>query len=322
MTDRSTAAGRLERILYLLPAASREDGEELGILAEMLGVTPDVVLADLREVADRTYYHPAGHVDDLQISVEEKRVKIWCGTQFDRPQRLTTREALALALGLRALAAESAEPRRGNLLALAHRLDEGLSAAPAEDLWPSFAIDESDRDGAGLRAVLLSAVESRRRCHIRYLTPGRDEPSERVLAPYVVASAGGHSYVVGHCGLREDVRVFRLDRIVEITAIDASFEVPAGFDPTEYLESGRVYRAEEEMTARVRYAKRIAAWVRERGPVEERPDGDVVVTLRVSDPGWLVRHVLGHGPEAEVLEPPELRRLVKETLEATIRDGS
>ncbi|MFQ5745863.1 MAG: helix-turn-helix transcriptional regulator [Gemmatimonadota bacterium] len=320
MGERGSAAGRLERILYLLPAASRPGGAEIPELAGRLDVDPDVVLADLREVADRTFYHPAGEGDEFQISLEGNQVNIWSGRKFERPSRLSTREALALALGLRALAAESTAPRRERLLELARRLDGDLAAAPSEDLWASFAIDESDRDGSGLRSVLLSAVQARRRCRMRYLTPGRDELSERVIAPYVVASAGGRSYVIGHCGLREEVRVFRLDRIVDVEPVDASFEVPEGFDPARYLAEGRVYRAEEEMTARVRYAKRIAPWVRERGPVEVLASGDVVVTFRVSDPGWLVRHVLSHGPDAEVLEPPGLRSLVAETLRAAIRD--
>ncbi len=37
--------------------------------------------------------------------------------------------------------------------------------------------------------------------------------------------------------------------------------------------------------------------------------------LLVADPGWLVRHVLYHGRDAEVVEPPEMRDLMRQRIE-------
>jgi predicted DNA-binding transcriptional regulator YafY len=39
----------------------------------------------------------------------------------------------------------------------------------------------------------------------------------------------------------------------------------------------------------------------------------VAVEYPAADPAWVVRHVLGYGPDAEVLEPEPLRETVKET---------
>ena len=64
--------------------------------------------------------------------------------------------------------------------------------------------------------------------------------------------------------------------------VDGTFEVPADFHPANYITEGRVYRADEEIEAVVRYSPRIARWIRERGPVEELEDGSVAVRLRVA----------------------------------------
>lgn len=65
----------------------------------------------------------------------------------------------------------------------------------------------------------------------------------------------------------------------------------------------------------VRYGPRIARWFIERGQGAAADDGSVVVRHAVADPGWLVRHVLQYGPDAEVLEPSDMRRLVKQAAE-------
>ncbi|MGH7477687.1 MAG: hypothetical protein ACRELD_15580, partial [Longimicrobiales bacterium] len=97
--QRATADDRLARILYLLAAAAGEQGAALRELAEALDITPTELLDDLREVSERAYYRSAGDADDLQITVERDRVRIWTGGELRRPPRLSAREALALGLG-------------------------------------------------------------------------------------------------------------------------------------------------------------------------------------------------------------------------------
>ena len=118
------------------------------------------------------------------------------------------------------------------------------------------------------------------------------------------------------------MRVFRLDRVLEAEPTAETFEIPAGFDPADYVEEGAVFRAGEEVEAVVRYSRRIARWIAEREEAEEGPDGSVIVRHRVADPRWIVRHVLSYGPEAEILEPTEMRGLARETLAAELSAGA
>ncbi|MGH7570336.1 MAG: helix-turn-helix transcriptional regulator [Gemmatimonadota bacterium] len=310
------ASDQLERILYLLPRAAQPEGVPLAELAAEVGVTEKQILRDIEEVTSRAYYHPAGWVTDLEILVERGRVKVWTTGEFKHPVRLSPREALALALGLRMLAEGAGTARREELLALAARLDAGLAAAPAEPMAARFALDGGDPHGNGMLATVRDAAVERCRCRIRYLKPGEAEPETRLVAPYELVFSAGRWYILGHSEEASAVRAFRLDRVLEADSTDQRFEVPEDFEPEDHLERGAVFRAGEEIEAVVRYSPLIARWIAERGEVEERRDGSVIVCHRVADPRWIVRHVLAYGAEAELLEPEGLRDLVRETVEA------
>lgn len=315
MTHRDTADRQLERILYLLPSAAREGGADLAELARRLGVSPDRVLRDLREVWSRVYYHPSGGADDIRIVVEADRVAVHAGDKFRRPPALGLREALALHLGLQMVAAERTGRERERILALARRLGRRLATAPPDGFLSGYRLADG-AEGDEIRALLFQAARERRRVRLRYLKPDAGEPEDRALEPWVVAHATGRWYALGRSGAPGEVRAFRLDRIVEVEALEGTFTVPADFDPADYLEEGRVYRAEEETEVTVRYSPRIARWMAERGWGELAEDGSLTRTHRVADPGWAVRHVLRYGPEAEVLEPAPFRELVREVAQA------
>jgi proteasome accessory factor C len=306
------ATDRLDRILYALPRALREGGVRLADLAAELSVDESRVVDDIAVVTERAYTHPAGWVNDLEMYVDGGRVEAWTSGEFDRPVRLSPREALALALGLRLLSAGMDAVRRGTVRELAGRLDAALTAFPAEPLTVGIALDSGDPHGNGALALLRDAIAEGRRCRIRYLKPGGPEPEARTVAPYALALASGRWYVVGHSAEPDAIRVFRLDRALEIEATGEPYSIPDDFDPRDYIEDGIVFRPGEEREAIVRYSARIARWIAEREQVEEQTDGSVVVRRTVADPAWIVRHVLSYGPDAELVEPEDLRDVVRE----------
>jgi len=318
MNERGTAGQQLERILYLLPLASRDGGVPLTEAAERLGVSVETVQRDLEAVTSRAFYHPAGGTDDLQILLEANYLKIYSYKKFDRPPKLSGREMLSLAIGLRAAAAEAATGRASEIRDLAHRIEVELAVTSADEEADRFALEEGDGEGAAVRALLKEAARSRIRCRIRYLDDS--EPREREVDPYAVVYGSGKWYVIGHCHLRHDIRAFRVDRVLEAEAMDVGFDAPAEFDPAAYVAGGRVFRSDAEEDVVVRYSARVAPWVREHGPVEELEEGCVAVRFTTADPGWVVRHALQYGPEAEVVGPFDVREMVVAAAAAFLDD--
>jgi predicted DNA-binding transcriptional regulator YafY len=308
-----TSEARLERLLYILPAAAGADGVALDELAERLGVTRKEILRDLEEATARAYYHPAGSTEDFEIRLEGERVSVWSPAEFQRPVRLSGQETLALGLGLRTLAAEAEEPRRSEILALAARLERDLASpalethtvAPVRDEVSAFGIELGADE---FRGAVAEAAQMRVRCRILYLKPGEDTPRERTLEPYALVYGRGAWYVLGHDSLRSAIRVFRMDRILEAHLTEERFEVPEGFDPAHHIGGGdRAFTFDEHETAKVKYSARVARWVAEGAHREATADGGVILDHRVADPRWIVRHVLQYGGDAELTEPAGLR---------------
>lgn len=308
-----TAAAQLDRILHIIPMAAREGGAGYEELARSLDIDRDQLLDDLEAVTAREFYHPAGTAADIQVGLEPERVRVWTAGTLRRPVRLDRWEAAALHLGLRILAEERDDPE---LVGAMRRVQDGIAWAGNGDAAEAIVAGElAARDA--LRATLVDAAGRRLQVELDYLKPDAAEPESRSVDPFVVVFAEGHSYLIGHDHDRAEIRVFRLDRVLEARVTKQSFTAPSGFDPADFLDSGKVYRADAEVEVTVRYSSRVARWVIERGGSEIREDGSVILTHTVADPGWIVRHVLRYGPDAEVLEPSEARGWVREVLQGT-----
>jgi len=320
MLDGTTADARFERLLHVLPAASRPDGATFDELAAALGTTPARILEDLDEVTARAYYHPGGWPDDVQILVETDRVRVTHAGGMTRPVQLSRLETLCLALALRGSVAGSHLGESAARESMLRRAESHLASGSwTEEEAPSVAAPHRAPDPEGIRETLLAATRDRRPCAIHYVKAGAEDGSVRMIHPYVMAYGEGAWYTVAHCCKEDDLRTFRLDRVLAADHTDGTFVVPEDFDADEYVKGSSIYRATHEQEVRVRYSPRIARWVRERavwGPVsiEEEADGSVVVLHRVSDPHWAVGHALQYGAEAEILEPEELRALVREVV--------
>ena len=332
---------RLDRILHILPLAARDGGVKLTDLARALDCEPADIMRDLQEVTAREFYHPPGSTDQLQIYIEGDHVEVWTPAEFRQPVRLNAREALALGIGLRMLAAEAQADNRNRILELAARLErqlvpaeddatdrmpvrepvpgyglpDALSAAPAAEgpagdqpAW-SMSVEPGDD---GFRSDLADAATQQRRCRILYLKPGAREPVWRDIAPYMLVHASGTWYVLAHDASRDDVRVFRMDRMLRVELTDESFDPPADLDARAFVGDGPgVYRPSAEADiVTVRYRPRIARWIEERTSCARARDGSVIVRHHVTDPQWIIRHVLQYGADAEVLEPTTVRERV------------
>lgn len=311
----ASAQGQLGRILHLLPLAARPGGAGYDELAGALGVSRDQVVRDLEEVTAREYYHPAGSANDISVALDPDRVTVWTGGQFQRPVRLSLPEAAALHLGLRILAAEREDPA---LLDVMRAVEEQLAWAVPDDIDDQVVVAADPAAGDRLRALMVQAARTSRTCRLSYLKPDAARPEPRTLDPYAVVYAEGNWYVIGRCHDHGETRIFRIDRIVEARMLDDTFQAPASFDLADYVSDGRVYRADQELEVPVRYGPAVARWLTERGEGEAREDGSVIVRHAVADPGWLVRHVLQYGPDAEVLGPDEVREMVRAGAEGVV----
>ena len=98
------------------------------------------------------------------------------------------------------------------------------AVASSESARVSVSIAD-DAAGAAL-ATVSEALRSGRRVHLSYLVPSRDETTERDVDPMRLVSIESRWYLEGWCHRAEAVRLFRVDRIVAATVLDAAGAKP------------------------------------------------------------------------------------------------
>jgi predicted DNA-binding transcriptional regulator YafY len=168
----------------------------------------------------------------------------------------------------------------------------------------------SDKAAEGIVAVLTDAIRGRRLVELEYLKEEEGTPTTHVVEPYTIERRLPHWYVHTWDRTRDDERSFRLDRMRSATLREEQFEAREGFEP-DVLEGALV--------ARVLYSPAVARWEVERGA---RPlaDGSAINEQKIGSAEWLVGEILRYRGEAELLEPPDLRRRIAKRAQALGRE--
>ncbi|MGH7550830.1 MAG: helix-turn-helix transcriptional regulator [Gemmatimonadota bacterium] len=174
--------------------------------------------------------------------------------------------------------------------------------------------------------VLNDALQARKRIRFWYHGIYRSEPTDRVVSPYGLLFQGGNWYLVGHDALRDDLRVFRVDRMDEPepnrkAPETPDYDVPDDFDLGAYRnrEAWELGEGEEPaLVARVRFEFPTSLWAARNAygePAREAADGSSVRVFRVHQVNPFLRWVLSLSGEAEILGPETLRRAYDELVQ-------
>jgi predicted DNA-binding transcriptional regulator YafY len=143
----------------------------------------------------------------------------------------------------------------------------------------------------------------------------------RQVDPYSLIFRRHAWYLIGFCHLRNEIRIFRLNRIKKITLLDKSFERKPDFSlSTLFKDSWEIYQG-EPVVVKIRF-KGIGAKVVESGQhhpsekISKLKDGSLIYEVKVNGIEEIARWILGFGENAEVIEPKELRERVKQTAQS------
>jgi proteasome accessory factor C len=288
----------------MVPWLINRPGARIEDVALEFAVTPEQVETDLALLF--LCGTPGGYPGDLiEAEWEGGRVFLGNADTIRRPLRLGVDEALALIVGLRALAAVPGIGARDAVVRALAKLESATGAASTGSSRIQVVIDE----GTGNQSVAMAqqALARRRRVHLRYLVPSRDESTERDVDPMRVINFDAHWYLEGWCHRAEDVRLFRMDRVESLTILDEDGTPPAAAQPRD-LDSGVFTPRAQDQLVRLALGPG-AAWVSDYYPtesIERTQDGGAVIALRTADTAWLRRLMWRLGSQATVLEPAEL----------------
>ncbi|MCD2443268.1 WYL domain-containing protein [Agromyces sp. SYSU K20354] len=227
----------------------------------------------------------------------------------------------------------TASEARALFLLLGPRAGESTSAASAlrkvmRALPPTFRADaEAAADAVVVEAggwgapastpaavhAFQHAVVERRLVGFTYAAWGR-QPADRVVRPLGLVDKAGRWYLVADTD--RGLRSYRVDRMTDVETRDDRFEPPAGFD----LDAAWASLSAEIEQTRVRTTATVLVdpavedefrgWVGQAEVLGAAVDGRVIVRVAGQTELVLARRLAAWGAQAEVVEPPAVRRLL------------
>ena len=310
MTTTSTTATRL---ITLIMSLQRQPNQKAADLAAKLGVSV------------RTLHRYFGMLDEMGIPIYAERGP-YGGFSLVRGYKLpplvfTPEEATAIFLGT-SLVSEMwgqlyQESAQGALAKLENVLPDEQRAEIAWARRSLIATGMHRADPSALAPFLEKlrrATREKRQVDMLYQSTSQTEATQRQVDPYALVHRAGWWYLVGYCHLRDAPRTFRVDRIQTLELLSQTFQMPDDFDIHAYLESEfadqPVVHAKLRFTAQGAHIAKsnISGWE----SLGENPDGSVDVVLSAPDLPWLASMALSFASLVTVLEPPELRDMVRE----------
>ena len=214
---------------------------------------------------------------------------------------ITAPEMQAILAGLRSLDSVSGTRRYAQLM---EKLSAGTGGLVPGDAH--MLIDLSSWYKTSLPPKIeriQGAIEQHRVIRFTYFSPKGE--SVRIVEPYYLVFHWSTWYVWGWCRMREAFRLFKLNRMTELTTGDLFEPRPA---PLPDLEPERVFPIKYRVTGlfdpscRWRLVEEYGA---DRFTAE--PDGRLRFTGGFPDADSVISWVLTFGDKAELLEPEELR---------------
>ncbi len=254
-------------------------------------------LASRLEVNQRSVRRYITMLQDLGVPVESERgrhggYRLRPGYKLP-PLMFTNSEALAVTLGLlnvERLGLGAHEPAIEGALAKVTRVLPESVRDQVNTVQNVTVMDNASGNSpasADTVIALSQAVQQSRQVWIHYASPL--EETTRVINPYGLVLRDSHWYAVGWCHLREDLRIFRLDRIRRHRVLSATFARPADFDARETVIRSLERRFDQPEVEIVLHTSLNSAreWVSVITGTLRESDAGVVFTCNTRSVAWL-----------------------------------
>ena len=229
-------------------------------------------------------------------------ISIMDGYKMDRTI-LSSKDMQMIMAGLRSLDSVSGSHYYGQLM---EKLKAGSSDFVSGN--ESILIDLSswNRETLSPKIELIQdAIELEKTIRFQYYAPSGD--TEREIEPYFLIFKWSSWYVYGYCLLRNDFRLFKLNRMTDITHVK-SFEKKQDV-PVSDLSKEKVFPSDFRVKALFEPSMK---WqlIEEYGAESftEQPDGKLLFECDYADDEGLLSWLLSLRDQVTVIEPESIRR--------------
>lgn len=306
---------RIQRLLRLVEVLQSGRALNSAQLSEFCGVSRRTVFRDVETLRDSGV---AVHFDEERQGYSMSSNRMLPSANF----------TLAETLSLLVLCQELSDERRGipfqsaarsaalKLLSnLPHHLLEYLCQR-METIAVRIDAHSGQQAAAPHFELLTQAASERKQVRIHYNSLTEWTQITTVLSPYRILFSRRSWYVIGRSSLHRSIRTFNLGRIQNAERLATRYTIPQRFTLDRYLGNAwHLIRSKPREDVVIRFRKQVASNVAEVGwhktqTLRWNGDGTLDFHATVDGMGEILWWILGYGAQAEVIEPPELRRMV------------
>ena len=276
----------------------------IGILSILLQKkkTTALELAERFEVSRRTINRDIENLCKAGIPIQTSQgagggISIMEGFAMERTL-LTSKDMKMILAGLRSLDSVSGSHYYGQLM---EKIKPGSSDIVTGSDAILIDLSSWNKDAIAPKVSFIQdAIEERTMLAFDYYAPSGD--SHREIEPYYLIFKWSSWYVYGFCLMRQDFRMFKLNRMSGIRCIGRHFEMRSVQTPD--LSIGNLYPPEIKVTAIVE-ARMKWRLIEEFGPdcFTIREDGRLLFSGLYSDEDSLLAWILTFGDQIKLLEP-------------------
>lgn len=177
---------------------------------------------------------------------------------------------------------------------------------------PRFQGTRTYAAAAELLAELRRALLYQYRVKLSYQRSGK-EAAAYEIDPYTLVLAKGGLYLLAHAHNRRAIRLFAVERIVDLQVTRQRFDIPDQYTPEANFGDAFGLVTDQPMQITVRFDADVAHLVRDRiwrpeQRMQFEQGGSVLLSFEASGMLEILSWVLSFGRHAELLEPPVLRK--------------
>ncbi len=166
---------------------------------------------------------------------------------------------------------------------------------------------------------MTDAILQQKTCLVEYNSFFSGKTKDFNIDPLKLFDWNGGLYLSVRVPEFDTIRTLAVERINKITFTDKEFCFPDDFNPDEIMEDafGIVY--DDPVAVKIHFPAKQAPYIQERQwckkqNIEKLEDNSIILTMNTS--GWydVKKMILSFGPDAELLEPADKRKEIKEDI--------
>lgn len=155
---------------------------------------------------------------------------------------------------------------------------------------------------------LLKLAVIRQKCVKITYAGSNGETGERIIQPLKITYKSKSWYLKAYCTKKQDYRIFKINRIIDLEVLEESFPERSFPEPDENMQ-------QTHRTIVLCFPQNMAYRVYDefdKTQVSRQENGELIVSADMPEDEWLTGYIMSFGTQVEIIEPAYLKEVIAE----------